>query len=224
MARHALHDRALDMRKTGMSYSQIKEELKVSKSTLSLWLREMPLSKDQIRSLRDKNAIRIERYRETRKRTRDLRQNRIRDEIRQKLGNLSAREIFIGGLFLYWGEGTKRAEAATILSNTDPVMLQFFMKWVDLLEVGKSNIRVRLHLYSDMNVKKEMFYWSKTLGISVDQFRKPYIKISKSSEITYPRLFSHGTCSVLVYGRDLHERTMLGLEYLRSSFADTANA
>lgn len=37
--------KAITLRKKGMSYSQIKTEIGISKSTLSGWLSDMPLSK-----------------------------------------------------------------------------------------------------------------------------------------------------------------------------------
>lgn len=52
MARRIDKNKAIKMRESGMSYSQIKAELGVSKSTLSLWLRDLPLSDERIRELR----------------------------------------------------------------------------------------------------------------------------------------------------------------------------
>ena len=65
MALRELKEKALKMRKQGMSYSQIRAEVKVSKSTLSLWLRDLPLSNARIRELRDFSAVRIEKCRNT---------------------------------------------------------------------------------------------------------------------------------------------------------------
>jgi len=63
--------RTLELGKQGKSYSQIKAILKVSKSTLSLWLQDYPLSEKRLRELRDWNQSRIENYIETRKRQRE---------------------------------------------------------------------------------------------------------------------------------------------------------
>ena len=65
MARKIDKQKAIAMRKKGMSYSQIKDKIKVSKSTLSGWLSDMPLSEKRIRELRADSPIRIERYRNT---------------------------------------------------------------------------------------------------------------------------------------------------------------
>lgn len=73
MARFKDREKALILRKQGMSYSQIKKILKVSKSTLSLWLRNYPLSKQRIRKLRDWNEQRIEKCRETKRKKKEER-------------------------------------------------------------------------------------------------------------------------------------------------------
>ena len=61
------HDKfqALELRKQGKSYSQIKQELALSKSTLSRWLKKYPLSKERILELRGRSPVRIEKYRNT---------------------------------------------------------------------------------------------------------------------------------------------------------------
>ena len=53
------------------AHAQIKSIVGVSKSTLSHWLRDYPLSQRRMRELRDLNPKRIKSYRETRKRRRE---------------------------------------------------------------------------------------------------------------------------------------------------------
>src|SRR4029079_3463303 len=176
MARKEDKQRALVMRKKGMSYSQIKEKLGISKSTLSGWLYDMPLSDKRIRELRADNPVRIERFRNTMRNKREERFANAYQEMSLKISILSSREIFIAGLFLYWGEGNKTTPNAIALTNTNPDMLKFYIRWLNLLGVAKKQLKVSLHLYSDMNVKKQESYWSRQLCIPLSQFRKSYIK------------------------------------------------
>ena len=62
MARVKDRQRALELRLQGRSYSQIKKELGVSKSTLSEWLRQYPLTQERIRQLQKEgnNEAKIE--------------------------------------------------------------------------------------------------------------------------------------------------------------------
>lgn len=65
MAKRIQQTLAIKMRLEGKSYSQIKEHVKVSKGTLSLWLRKYPLSQEHMRELRDFSEKRIENFRRT---------------------------------------------------------------------------------------------------------------------------------------------------------------
>lgn len=207
------------MRKEGASYSQIKEKLKVSKSSLSLWLHDMPLSEERLRELRDWNVVRIERFQNTMRCKREARWAEVLKRAAQDIGGLNKRDLFIAGLFLYWGEGTKTSIANTSLSNTDPAMIRFFIHWLKSLGVSKKRLRVYVHLYSDMEVQEELRYWSKTLDLPMSAFRKPYIKTSKRSDLSYPQRFSHGTCNLIYENRDISEYVRMALNYIRSEFA-----
>ena len=141
-----------------MSYSQIKQELQVSKSTLSNWLGHMPLSPEAIHQLRDLSEIRIEKYKATREVQRTARRQVAYDSISKTIGELSDRDMFIAGLFLYWGEGGKTDYTSVSISNTDPAVLCFFKKWIEYLGADPHKMRVRLQLYSDMEPKMELAY------------------------------------------------------------------
>ena len=105
---HALRGeklKALELRKAGASYSQIRKTVRVSKSSLSLWLHDMPLSKKRLGELQGFNEARIEKYRETRRKTREARRANVRKVAKKDIGSLSKRDLFLAGLFLYWGGG-----------------------------------------------------------------------------------------------------------------------
>ena len=156
MARFRDHEKALALRKEGMSYSQIKKLLKASKSTLSLWLRNYPLSKQRIRELRDWNEQRIERCRETKRKKKEKRLNLFYKEQKRIILPFNKRELFLVGLFLYWGEGSKSELSKLSVSNTDPSIIKFFIAWlIKNLLVPKEKIKIQLHLYNDMDIKKE---------------------------------------------------------------------
>ena len=194
MAKQREKQKALKLRKLGKSYSQIKKVLRISKSTLSSWLKNYPLPPEKIRELRDWNHIRIEHYRETRSKTREALLKQIYDEEKEKILPFSDRDIFFSGLFLYLGEGGKTKPFELSLSNTDPALIKFFIYWLTKnLGAPKKKLKIKLHLYRDMNIKKEISFWSKILHISKSQFKKPYVKESFLSSLTIR--------AVLVMGR-----------------------
>lgn len=211
---------AITLRKQGRSYNQIKRELKVSKSTLSVWLRDHPLSPERLKELQHGDA-RIEKYRATMQKKREDRLARYYEEEKMKWGLLSQRELFIAGLFLYWGEGNKANRSVVSINNTDPNLIKFALYWfLHALQVPKEKVQVFLHLYDDMDIEKELSFWSKELNISRKNLVKPYIKKSKRTNLDQ-KGFGHGTCGIRVFGTERKERLLITLktifeEYLQA--------
>jgi len=222
MARFEDRKKALELRKKGKSYSQIKKLLKVSKGTLSLWLRDYPLSKQRIRELRDWNEQRIERFRETMRKKKEARLDKTYKKQRKYIFPLGKRELFLGGLFLYWGEGSKTRTSDISISNTDPSVIKFFIAWTTkCLKIPQKDLRVQLHLYGDMDIKKELRFWSRALEIPLSQFRKPYIKKTLNSDINHKGGFGHGTCNVKVGNTGIAEDVLMGIRAISERYNKT---
>lgn len=211
------------MRKQGMSYTQIKERLKISKSTLSLWLRDMPLSESRLKALHRPSERQIELTREKKRQKRIARLQSVYERTVKELGVLSERELYIAGFFLYWGEGMKADRYTVMFTNTDPAMIKTFISWVALLGVQKSNLKVYLHLYEDMDVATAIEYWSKVLKIRKNKFRKPYIKktIARKRK-NYKGRFGFGTCNVYFTNRDTREKIAAAIAYFRATYGHVA--
>ena len=96
-------------------------------------------------------------------------------------------------------------------------MIRAYIKWLFLLKVPKEKLIIYLHLYIDMDVTKEIKYWSAEINVPTTCFRKPYIKKSKLSDLTYISR-GHGTCNVIVQNRDIAERVHQALKYIRGQF------
>lgn len=218
MARFEDKAKAIALRKQEMSYSQIKRILGVSKSTLSLWLRGMPLSKERILNLRGRSERRIELYREAMRNKRTIRRKAVFYREQKQLLPLTKKELYVAGLFLYWGEGGKTIRTEVTFSNTDPHMLKFYLVWLkDGLGAPTSEVKVKLHLYVDMDIAAEIEYWSNELGLPLYQFKTPYIKKSTLKSLTY-KTRGHGTCNLILYGRDWYEKVMLGIQAICGEF------
>ena len=201
------------MRKQGKSYNQIKQEISVSKSTLSNWLKEYPLSKELINGLRANSEQRIERFRKTMERKHAARLKEVYETEKKNIFPLSDKEIFIFGLGLYWGEGTKREMKELSISNNDPALINFFIYWLEKsFNIPRKRIKILLHLYSDMDIKKEMVYWSKILNIPLSQFNKPYIKKTSAAAINHKGSFGHGTCNAGIGSVPLAEKIIMGIK------------
>jgi transposase len=108
MAKLKEREKAIILRKEKlMSYGQIKKILKVSKSTLSRWLKNYPLPEEKIKELQrkgwEKSEASRERFINSMRKKKEKRLREIYEFQKKTLLPLNGRELFIAGLFLYWG-------------------------------------------------------------------------------------------------------------------------
>ncbi len=178
------------LRKKGFSYSEIKKLVSVSKSSLSLWLREIKLLPSQLKRLRSKGNVarRLGSYtlRNIRiKRTEEIISNSI-----SEIGELTDRELWLVGTALYWAEGTKQKvhdpSKRVIFSNSDPLMIRLYLKWLKkILNIDTDDILFEIYIHEthQKTVEKLSEYWSKRTGFPVGKFGKVYFKKNKVHSI-----------------------------------------
>lgn len=224
MARWKDRQKAIDLRKRGCTYSEIKRKLGLSKSTLSNWLSNCHLTEEELGRLQkaiDRSKdLAIERCRLTKQRKRDTRLESLYQEEKERWLSLSKRELYLSGLFLYWGEGAKSLKGSLSLNNTDPKVVKFYLYWLtEVLKISRDKIKVYVHLYSDMDIERELDFWSRGLKIPRQQFNNPYIKRNKRVGIDH-KGFGHGTCALTVNNVRLKERVMMGLRAVADYYGE----
>lgn len=170
--------RAHSMRRKGESIKQIAVTLGVAKSTVSLWCRDISLTKTQKDNLHKKQIEAGHKGRilgaETNKK---LKENNIKkgeivaDEL---ISNLSQRDLLMIGLGLYWGEGTKGYTGAVSFTNTDPDAVLFARDWLECLGVTRDLFRPYIFIAESHKQRETELvqYWSKLLSIPRSQFYK----------------------------------------------------
>ena len=229
MVRRLEKRKAIELRKRGETYTFIKNNLGVNKSTLSYWLRNIKLTRSQIESIkRESIEKRVEKYINTRREGRKkIFESYLKNE-RESILPLSKRDFLIAGLFLYLGEGGKSNWWVTEISNTNPAVIKFVIFWlIKILKVPKNKIKVRLHFYKNMDIEKELGFWIKITNLPKKQFRKPYIKKTSSKNLDY-YTFGHGTCNILVDNTELKNKIIAAiriiLEESKSKSGQISNA
>jgi len=81
--------RARELRRQGWSYNDILKEVGVSKSTLSLWLRDIPLTDEQIASLQSRQDVGREKFSRNMRVRRDTRWADFHQEAEEEYTALS---------------------------------------------------------------------------------------------------------------------------------------
>ena len=123
-------EQAIAFRKSGRSYGEIMRVVNVSKSTLSLWLRDLPLTPDEQGQL-ESNIVQGRRTRGAANRARrTAREAAAIAEARAQVPSLAQSELFVAGVAAYWCEGAKtkpwRTAARVQFINSDPGLIQLF--------------------------------------------------------------------------------------------------
>jgi hypothetical protein len=205
-------EKAISLRKQGYSYSQIREKINVSKSTLSLWCRDIKLNKSQkqkILNKRNKSALKGSIKAAKIKREQKIEKSKfLQAQSSKKIGKLNKRDRFIAGISLYLGDGYK-TEYRFGFSNANPKIIEFMFNWlVEFGEVDKDKIRGRIWLHDNLDESLAKEYWSGLLGIDKNNFIKSYV-VNKSSKKKRKNIHRYGVFSLIVNSRDLQER-MIG--------------
>lgn len=176
---------AIKLRENGLSLNEIKRKLNVSKSSVSLWVRDVALTYEQKQELSKKGVKKeiIEKRRETRLKRENNRKQIIIDKAKGEIFKLSKKELWISGIALYWGEGAKTIRSGVQFSNADPRAIKFMMRFFKkCCKVPKNKFRGHIFLHSHLNNNKAKRYWHSISGIPLSQFYKTSQQQSKSSK------------------------------------------
>lgn len=173
-----LRERARELRLQGWTYDQIQVELGCSKSSISLWVRDLPRPEPKYSPEEQRARMRagLDRLNASRDRERTA----AKEAAAAAVGRLSERELFIAGVALYWAEGAKdkeyrRTEALQFI-NSDPNVISLFLRWLDLLEVTRDRLTVRVSIHESADVEAAEQFWSAVTGIDASAFSKATLK------------------------------------------------
>lgn len=167
---------ATQLRKLGWSYGEIKKKTHVPKSTLSVWLKGIPLKPEHRTRLYTKQIEILSRggpsQRERRKREVAALIDAAQKEITIPLSD-QAFKLF--GAALYWGEGSKGNQL--YVTNADPRLILFMARWIEkVFNISRKKLRARLNIYPQQNEDDLKGFWSDLTGIPLTNFGKSYVK------------------------------------------------
>ncbi|MEU8990058.1 hypothetical protein AB0C98_27110 [Streptomyces sp. NPDC048558] len=209
-AKDDLRDRARELRLQGRTYDQIQVELGCSKSSISLWVRDLP--KPERRRSAKEAAATSRRGWEAKLQLRDDERRQTKQSAKQSIGSLSARELFLVGVGLYWAEGSKdkpydRRENVTFV-NSDPGMIQVYLAWLDLLGIERKRLRFSVMIHENADVTDAEQYWADLVGADRCTFNKTTLKKHNPRTVRKNVGDSYRGCLVIkvLKGADLYRR------------------
>ncbi|MGA4841432.1 hypothetical protein [Streptomyces sp. G45] len=178
-AKDDLRAKARELRLQGWTYDQIQVELGCSKSSISLWVRDLPKPERRQRTREEASAI-AKRGWEPKLRLREEERQRTKQAAANDVGQLTDRELFLVGVGLYWAEGAKsksyaRRERVTFV-NSDPDMITVFLAWLKLLRVAPEKLRFAVHIHETADIATAEKYWADHVGIKTTDLLKTSLK------------------------------------------------
>lgn len=174
-----LKEKALIYRRRGYSLNELRDMLKIPKTTLSDWLHDVPLSKSAVRRL-DK-VVRKGRTKaaESKKAaTRRMIETYLAEAINDARElNLDQNKIRFVCALLYYCEGRKSLYDVASFTNSDASLVQTFLALLRAgFNIDESKFRVCVHLHEYHNTKSTLQFWSDITKIPLSQFIKPFRK------------------------------------------------
>lgn len=209
-AKDDLRERARELRLKGWTYDRIEAELGCSRSSVSLWVSDLP--RPRRRRTSEKAAAIARRGWEARLRVREREREHAKEAARTAVGGLSPRELFLLGVGLYWAEGGKdkpydRREVVAFV-NSDPGMIRVFLAWLDLLDVGRERLRFTVLIHESADVATAERYWAELVGADRYAFNKTSLKRRNPKTVRKNVGETYRGCLVIkvLKGADLYRR------------------
>ena len=193
-------EQARTLRAQGLILDDIATQLGVAKSSVSLWVRDVPFTPKQ-------------------RQYGPNRPNRLHDEKLAQIeamnraaigwiGVLADDAFLAAGVALYAGEGSKR-DGKIVFANSDPAMVRFFCIWLRrYFEIDESRLRARVYLHEGLDLDAAHAHWSETTKIPLEQFSAPYRAVPDPSIRTNKH--EHG-CVYVTYCCVRTHRAVMGM-------------
>lgn len=198
-------DKARALRREGWSINEIVSELGVSKSSVSVWVRDVVLTARQKQRLSERGHTLevVERRRATRLANEKASRQVYIDRGVAEIDSLSQRDLLFFGIAAYWGEGSKRKRGSVEFFNSDPRFIKIMMRFFkEVCEVPDEKFKARVQLHEHLDARRAEKYWVDVSGIPLSQFQtttQQRNKASKGKKDTLP----YGTFMIGVYDTKL---------------------
>tara|TARA_Y100001935_G_scaffold247788_1_gene244130 strand:+ start:342 stop:1013 length:672 start_codon:yes stop_codon:yes gene_type:complete len=169
--------KARELRRRGLSLNEIKNKVKASKSSVSIWVRDIELTEEQLKQLKNYGQKKAG---EANRKNALLKRKQYQLEGRELARQKANEPLFVGGLMLYWAEGAKSRSQADF-TNSDLEMHKYYMKFLRKY-FPNQKLSACINCYIDIhNYENILDYWSSNLGLDKSIFTKPQINNSPKS-------------------------------------------
>jgi DNA-binding CsgD family transcriptional regulator len=210
-----LKQEAIKLRKNGLSVKEIQRRLQVSRSSVSLWVRDIKLTQKQIRKLylnKRTGALRgcivaaMNKIRQREELT-----YRLRQQGKREVGDISKRDRFIAGIMMYFAEGDK-GDKSISFSNSDSRAMKFMIDWFrEFCKIPEAKFCCHLYIHDNLDEVKAKKFWSRILELPLTQFKKSYIVENNPKRFRKTKNI-YGVLRISISDVNLHRKIMGWIE------------
>lgn len=220
-----IRKRVLALGARGKTYTEIREQYPIPKSTLSSWFNgvgiggklDRPQQLAHLKRARVAAVAAIHRKKAERLAT-------AQSYALERLAGLSLADTnMLTALLamLYWAEGSKGDRGSMVFANTDPLLASLYLRLLrTAFPLDESKLRVRLHLHHYHGHVAARAFWSKLLEVPESQFGKIYIK-KRSVRKKFRRNFQ-GICFVVYHDASVRREVLAFGRLLAEKLSTTA--
>jgi len=158
---------AAKLRKSGYSLREISEQLQISKSTASLWMRGQIIGDSGKKRLMNLSTRGREKSKVILREKKAKRMKQIAEEctVLVKKKKFEKDELKLMLSLLYWCEGGKTDRRVTFI-NSDPNLIKSFLSLLkSSFRINENKLKALLHLHGYHKRKEILKYWSDVTGI-----------------------------------------------------------
>jgi predicted transcriptional regulator len=193
-------------RDEGRSIKEIASLLGVSKSSVSLWVRDIELTAEQHEALQARNGLH-ERQRLARAVMSENARRRRCDA--QAEGRRRAKEedrLYLAGCMLYWAEGSRNRNRL-VFTNSDPEMVRLFVTFLRrAFGLPPERFRLTCNLFADHEERQlqiEQFWLGITELPPASLCKSTINRYSRYSQKKRKNKLPFGTCRIVVFSTEI---------------------
>jgi predicted transcriptional regulator len=174
-------EQARELRRQGKSVKEIARLMGISQSSVSVWVRDVELSKEVLEELRQRKRGLGKRTLETLAEQEEQRNLHLSY---QQVGRIKAREkdwLHYAGCLLYWAEGAKGRNFIN-LTHPDPHLMALFVRFLrESLHIPTDMIDVHLYVSTEDKEAQRKIEREWLTALNLPAVKKVHIKPSRTS-------------------------------------------
>jgi intein-encoded DNA endonuclease-like protein len=174
-----IKERAYFLRREGLSIGAISKILKLSKSTISCWVKDIELPFHKQEKLRRNIENGLLKASIILREKKEAEQKKIDVSSKSLISKITWNRDYcrLMAAIIFWCEGEKNRLNNVKLINSDPSLVKTFLFCLRHgFELDENKFRALIHLHNYHDEEQQKKFWSSVTGIPVPNFYKSYRK------------------------------------------------